>query len=105
VLCGLIKRRLTGHRGPAGLICAYWCGTAIMQALIDLIAWSWIASAAASVSAVLAVLWYWWHRKGWRRLLAPLTGKYKYIRDAMVRVMKERGRTRPALRPVPGLAQ
>jgi Flp pilus assembly protein TadB len=91
----------SGHRWPDRQICVRWCCTAALLALCDLVAGIWTASVAATASAALAVLWYWWRRKG-RRLLSLLMSKYQYIRDAMVRVMRERSRPRPVLRPTPG---
>ena len=96
----VILVRRTGCRWPDWKICIHWCGTAVMLAFLYLAVSLWVAAAAAAASAVLAVLWLWWRRKG-RRLLSLLTSKYQYIRDAMVRVMRERARSRPALRPVP----
>ena len=96
-----IVARVTGYRRPDWQVCALWCIWAILIALVDLAAGLWVACIAGAASAVLAVLWWWWRRKR-RRLLSLLTSKYRYIRDRMVRVMRERARPRPVFRPVPG---
>jgi CBS domain containing-hemolysin-like protein len=96
--------RTTGVRWPDRAICIHWFITAAVLLLCYLIIGFWPSSIAAAASAVLAVLWYWWRRKR-RRLLTLLAGKYKYIRDAMVRVMRERARPRPVFRPAPGAAR
>lgn len=101
VLWQLTVSRLTGNRPSAGRVCALWCFSGVVLAVIDLAIPLWTASIAGLASAILAVLWWWWRRKR-RRLLSLLTGKYRYIRDAMVRTMRERARHRPVLRPVPG---
>jgi len=95
--------RVTGGWSD-GWACVQWVAGALLIALADFAAGFRVPGLAAVASAVFAVLW-WWHRRKGRRVLSLLAGKYKYIRDAMVRVMKERGRTRPVLRPAPGPAQ
>ena len=90
VLYWRIIHRITGCRASDWRICVQWGGSGILLAVLDLIAELWAAGIAAAASAVLAVLWWWWRRKR-RRLLSLLTGKYRYIRDAMVRAMRERG--------------
>jgi hypothetical protein len=59
--------------------------------------------AAISLAVALAV---WWHRRKKRRRGAALLGaKSKALRDALVRRVRQSGRPRPVLIPVPGGAQ
>lgn len=52
------------------------------------------------LSAMFALLMWWWRRrKDRRRLSALLSGKYRHVRDAMARTMRDRRVARPALAP------
>ena len=99
----LIMIRVTGQ-WSGGWTFAQWSIGAVLVAVVNFAAGFRVAGTAGLASAVLAVLWWWWRRKR-KRLLSLLTGKYRYIRDAMVRVMKERSRPRHVLRPAPGAAR
>lgn len=56
--------------------------------------------AAVDAACTLAALWMWWrNRRGRGRLRAALSGKYKHVRDGMVRVLRDRRVARPALAP------
>lgn len=59
----------------------------------------WLLAAIDGACAVLAVLMWWWQRKNKGRLRAALSGKYRHVRDAMVRTLRERRVSRPALAP------
>jgi hypothetical protein len=59
--------------------------------------WPW---AAFSGACCLYALWMWWrNRRNKGRLRAALSGKYRHVRDAMVRTLRERRAPRPVLAP------
>ncbi len=60
-----------------------------------------VPAVIAGVQVVLAVLGWWWWRRRRRRAGSLLGGKYAYIRDRMVRVMRDRARPRAVLHPRP----
>ena len=56
--------------------------------------------AAADAACLLVALWMWWrNRRNKGRLRALLSGKYRHVRDAMVRTLRDRRVPRPALAP------
>jgi hypothetical protein len=62
-------------------------------------AWAGFNGGAAVTGA-----WLWWNRRRKRPRRSPsmLSVKYRHVRDAMVRTMRERSRPRPVFRPAPG---
>jgi hypothetical protein len=56
--------------------------------------------AAIDAACALFAAWMWWrNRRGRGRLRAVLAGKYRHVRDAMVRTLRERRTARPVLAP------
>ena len=62
---------------------------------------AWLSMTAFIVIGGLVLLWIWWRRKKRRNAAALLGAKSRALRDALVRRVKESGKARPALRPVP----
>ena len=56
--------------------------------------------AAVDAACALFAAWMWWRRRKNRgRLRAALSGKYRHVRDAMVRTLRDRRVPRPVLAP------
>jgi len=88
-------------RRPFGMVCALWAAEGVLMVVVNAAAGQPAGCVAAAVNVVLAVLWWWWRRKR-RRTVAVLRGKYVYVRDRMVRVMRDRARPGVVLRPQRG---
>lgn len=70
-----------------------------LSAVAQVLQSDWPMVAVNGVCALLA-LWMWWRRRRNRgRLRAALSGKYRHVRDAMVRTLRDRRVARPVLAP------
>lgn len=85
----------------------WWHGTWAVVcgslAVLDVLGGRWGWAAVQSAAAVFSA-WSWWkdrRNRRRRRALALLGAKSRAVRDAMVARVRESGRPRPVLRPVP----
>lgn len=105
VILGLLGRWEHLHTFDAAI--SLVLGSGLMSfAVSNLLAGDWVGALVSTVLAVV-VLWDWWNRRRKRKDRAPLAlgAKIKAIIDGMVRKVREAGKPRLVLRPVPGGAR
>ena len=94
--------RFSRQRFTLRNLCFTWAGCAAGGCLAYLHPYQPAPICAKAANILLAALVWWFNKRRRDRARALMSEKWRYLRDVMVRTLRERTVPRPVAQPVPG---